>query len=35
VEDVESLNIKQDVKFISMDAEGFDITVELKFPDNN
>ncbi len=29
------MNVKQDSKNIPVEAEGFDITVELKFPDNN
>jgi len=27
--------VKQEVKTISIEAEAFDITVELKFPENN
>ena len=35
VEDVENMSIRQDAKHISLEAEGFDISVELKFPDVN
>lgn len=29
------MQIKQDPKIIPIDAEAFDITVDIKFPDNN
>lgn len=35
VEDIEGLGLKQEVKTITVEAEAFDISVELKFPDNN
>lgn len=35
VEDTEGLGIKQETKNIVIEAEAFNITVELKFPDNN
>ncbi|EGR29178.1 hypothetical protein IMG5_161280 [Ichthyophthirius multifiliis] len=35
VEDVENMNIRQENKIIPIEAEAFNISVELKFPDNN
>lgn len=32
VEDVENMNIKQDPKLLNVDAEAFNITVDVKYP---
>jgi hydrocephalus-inducing protein len=35
VEDTEGLDVKQEVKVLQIEAEAFDITIDLKFPENN
>ena len=35
IEDCEGIGFKQDSKPLNLEAEGFDISVDLKFPENN